>query len=132
MKTAGGYLPQRYIIFTVACCLFTGSLLAQSNASNPSPFGSDVPQNFPGPMMAPSIQALASVGPQTVYAGSFGMGIFRSEDRGQTWTAVNTGLSDPFILSLTAGPNGMIYAGTFRGGVFRTKDGGKSWESFNG
>ena len=131
MKTAGRYLDQQCTVFTVACCLFTVSLLAQANASGPSPFGSEVPQNFPGPMMAPSIQALASVGPQTVYAGSFGMGIFRSEDRGQTWTAVNTGLSDPFILSLTVGPNGIIYAGTFRGGIFRTKDAGKSWESFN-
>ena len=81
--------------------------------------------------MAPSIQALASVGPHTVYAGSFGMGVFRSEDRGQSWTAANAGLTDPFILSLATGPNGMIYAGTFRGGVFRTKDGGKSWETFN-
>src|SRR5438874_11464922 len=120
MKIAARYLVHQRTVFAVTWCLFiTVCLFAQANASSPSPFGGEVPQNFPGPMVAPSIQALASVGSQTVYAGSFGMGIFRSEDRGQTWTAVNTGLSDPFILSLTAGPNGMIYAGTFRGGVFR-------------
>ncbi|MDQ6735278.1 MAG: hypothetical protein M3Z35_14360 [Nitrospirota bacterium] len=130
-KKAGTRLSGTLSFRTVACCLFSAALLAPANASGPSPFGGEVPQNFPGPMMAPSIQALASVGPQTVYAGSFGMGVFRSEDRGHTWTAMNTGLSDPFILSLTAAPNGMVYVGTFRGGVFRTKDGGKSWESFN-
>lgn len=131
IKEAGTRSIGTLSMLVVTCCLFTIILSAQGIASSPSPFGSEIPPNFPGPIMAPSIQALTSVGHQTVYAGSFGMGVFRSEDRGRTWTAVNTGLSDRFILSLTAGPNGMVYAGTFRGGVFRMKDGGKGWESFN-
>ena len=66
---------------------------------------------------APSIQALTTAGTQTVYAGSFGMGVFRSENRGQSWTAANIGLSDPFILCLATTHDGTVYAGTFRGGV---------------
>lgn len=116
-------------MLTVALCLML-SLAPQADASGPSPFGGEGSQNFPGPLMAPSIQAFASVGRQTVYAGSFGMGVFRSEDKGQSWSAANAGLTDPFILSLAAAPNGIVYAGTFRGGVFRTKD-GRSWEAVN-
>ena len=78
-----------------------------------------------------SIQALATGTGGVVYAGSFGMGIFRSSDRGGTWTSVNHGLTDPFVLSLTMGKDGIIYAGTFRGGVFRSRDAGKSWKPIN-
>ena len=80
---------------------------------------------------AASIQALTMVGKKVVYAGSFGMGIFRSEDRGGLWTSANEGLTDPFILSLATGKDGVVYAGTFRGGVFRSRDEGKTWQSLN-
>ena len=87
----------------------------------------------PGPFdqQAASIQALALVGPDVVYAGSFGLGMFRSTDRGVTWTKSGDGLSDPFILSLVTTKDGVVYAGTFRGGIFRTKDQGKSWQPVN-
>lgn len=78
-----------------------------------------------------SIQALVAGTGGVVYAGSFGMGIFRSGDRGDTWASVNEGLTDPFVLCLTAGKDGAIYAGTFRGGVFRSRDAGKSWKPIN-
>ena len=78
-----------------------------------------------------SIQALTAVGNDLVYAGSFGLGLFRSEDRGVSWTKSGQGVTDPFILTLTTGKDGAIYAGTFRGGVFRSRDQGKSWEAIN-
>lgn len=78
-----------------------------------------------------SIQALTSVGNDLVYAGSFGLGLFRSEDRGASWTKSGQGVTDPFILTLTTGKDGAIYAGTFRGGVFRSRDRGKSWQAIN-
>src|SRR5213593_5010049 len=80
---------------------------------------------------APSIQALVVSRDQSLYAGSFGMGVFRSHDRGASWTAANTDLSDPFILCLAAARDGTFYAGTFRAGVFRSRDGGKRWEPMN-
>jgi len=81
---------------------------------------------------AASIQALTAAGEQLLYAGSFGHGLFRSDDRGATWTKSGQGVTDPFILSLVTGKDGAIYAGTFRGGVFRTRDHGKSWQAING
>ena len=78
-----------------------------------------------------SIQALAAGTGGVVYAGSFGMGIFRSGDRGDTWETASDGLTDPFVLCLTTGKDGVIYAGTFRGGVFRSRDAGKSWKPVN-
>ena len=78
-----------------------------------------------------SIQALASGTGGVIYAGSFGMGIFRSSDRGGTWMSANEGLTDPFVLCLTTGKDGAIFAGTFRGGVFRSRDAGKTWQPIN-
>lgn len=77
---------------------------------------------------AVSIQALAAVGEKTVYAGSFGAGMFVSDDRGERWKASNEGLSDPFVLSMAVGQDGTVYAGTFRGGVFRRKPTASVWE----
>lgn len=89
------------------------------------------PQYDPSGQQAASIQALTSVGNDLVYAGSFGLGLFRSEDRGVNWTKSDQGVTDPFILTLTTGKDGAIYAGTFRGGVFRSRDRGKSWQAIN-
>lgn len=91
----------------------------------------DAPQGESSGQELTSIQALTSVGNDLVYAGSFGHGLFRSEDRGATWTKSGQGVTDPFILTLTTGKDGAIYAGTFRGGVFRSRDRGKSWQAIN-
>lgn len=88
----------------------------------------------PGPFdqSAASVQALTLAGKDTLYAGSFGHGVFRSSDRGATWSPVGTGVTDPFILSLATGKDGAVYVGTFRGGVFRSRDTGKTWQPING
>jgi len=81
--------------------------------------------------VAPSIQALASADDGTIYAGSFGMGVFVSHDHGETWTPMNEGLSGKFVLSLAVNQKGVVYAGTVRGGIFRTKEDGSTWELIN-
>ena len=91
--------------------------------------GSEMPELFAS--LAPSIQALLVTRDQTVYAGSFGLGIYRSNTRGESWSMANTGLGDRFILSLVATPDGTVYAGTLKAGVFRTKDAGRTWQPFN-
>src|SRR6476659_11161893 len=87
----------------------------------------------PGPFdpQAASIQALTVVGTDVLYAGSFGFGLFRSDDRGATWMKSGEGVSDPCILSLATAKDGTVYAGTFREGVFQTTDHGKSWHALN-
>ncbi|HBP89165.1 MAG TPA: hypothetical protein DD706_15870 [Nitrospiraceae bacterium] len=78
---------------------------------------------------APSIQTLVVTPDGVVYAGSFGMGLFRSQDKGKTWEALNRGLTDPFLLCLAVIPGQHIYAGTMRGGVYRLALKGTTWES---
>ncbi|MBM4120917.1 MAG: hypothetical protein FJ248_08490 [Nitrospira sp.] len=88
--------------------------------------------DMPSPELrpAPSIQALV-VTKASVYAGSFGLGVFRSDNQGKDWTAANDGLGDRFILSLVEAKSGTLYAGTLRGGVFRSVNGGRHWQAVN-
>ena len=100
------------------------------------PHGSDsavgqVGGGGPFDQSAASVQALAVANDGTVYAGSFGHGIFHTQDRGATWIPVGAGVTDPFILSLIVLKDGSVYAGTFRGGVFRSRDNGRSWQQVN-
>jgi ligand-binding sensor domain-containing protein len=113
--------------------LVTGSSSAQEQPGMPvPPRGHDRGSSSGGvPDGAASIQALTTVGKKSVYAGSFGMGVFKSNDRGGLWTSTNEGLTDPFVLALATGRDGVVYAGTFRGGVFRSRDEGKSWQPVN-
>ena len=131
------FLPRgrmlRWSAFTIPVCVsLVAPMLGPATADELGLSGRGSAVNAPGPMMTPSIQALATVGPDTVYAGSFGLGIFRSDDRGRSWSLSNTGMTDPFVLSLAAASDGTVYAGTFRGGVFRTRNGGKTWDPING
>jgi len=67
-----------------------------------------------------------------LYVGTNGYGIFKSENGGGTWHAVNRGLTTPFV----KGPNAILidprnpevlFAGTQQGGVFKSQDGGNNW-----
>jgi len=67
---------------------------------------------------------------ETVFAGTFEMGIYKSTDGGAYWTAVNQGLTYPEIRALAITPEA-LYAGTDGGGVFKTTDGGARWREVN-
>jgi photosystem II stability/assembly factor-like uncharacterized protein len=67
--------------------------------------------------------------PATLYAAPYGGGIYRSRDAGESWKAVNAGLTDYGISSLaidSADPS-TIYAGGNYHGLFKSIDGGESW-----
>jgi photosystem II stability/assembly factor-like uncharacterized protein len=78
---------------------------------------------------APSIQTVAVTPEGVVYAGTFGMGLFRSQNKGKSWEPLNKGLTDPFLLCLAVMPGQHIYAGTMRGGAYRLAVNGTQWES---
>ena len=78
-----------------------------------------------------SIQSLALDGSEIVYAGSFGAGVFRSEDGGKSWSTANEGLTDPFVYVMAVAPDQSVFAGTLRGGIFRSRNQGKTWTSVN-
>ena len=62
-----------------------------------------------------------------VYAGS-GNGIFKSTDAGESWQAVNVGLTERYVLDLAIDQHrpATLYAAT-EGGVFKSQNGGGSW-----
>ncbi|MBI1922622.1 hypothetical protein HYR99_00075 [Candidatus Poribacteria bacterium] len=69
-----------------------------------------------------------------LYAGTgSGGGVFRSTDGGNSWTAVNSGLTDVDVRALAICPDTptTMYAGTNAGGVFRSTDGGDHWTAVN-
>jgi photosystem II stability/assembly factor-like uncharacterized protein len=55
-----------------------------------------------------------------------GSGVYRSDDKGKTWTLVNKGLSNTMVQCLSSG-GGQLFAGTLFGGVFRSSNLGASW-----
>ncbi len=81
----------------------------------------------------------AHKGPEILYARSPSQGLFKSDDRGETFRAVNRGLSAPDALavrsvavhpensSIVLRAGGSIVDGTLVSGLWRSIDGGKSW-----
>ena len=80
------------------------------------------------------VQALAidPTDPMTLYAGTLARGVFKGDDRGTSWTAINSGLTDREVRALVIDPTDpmTLYAGT-RGGVFKSDNGGTSWAPIN-
>jgi hypothetical protein len=75
------------------------------------------------------INALAANG-STILAGTRANGIFRSIDKGDTWTSVNDGLTNIDILALVVkGAN--YFAASNGGGIFLSTDNGTSWNAVN-
>jgi len=72
--------------------------------------------------------AVDPVTPGTVYAGSFGGGVFKSQDGGAKWRAVNTVLPNRYVHALAIDPArpSTVYAGT-SWDAFKSDDGGESW-----
>jgi len=66
----------------------------------------------------------------TILAGSYGNGMFRSADGGQTWESANDGLTASAFRTIGPDPHhqSAILAGTEPGRIFRSHDGGRSWE----
>ncbi len=77
----------------------------------------------------PVAMAVDPANPATVYAGSWGAGMFKSLDGGVTWLPTNQGLGNLFINSLVIDPTQpqVLYAGTYRNQVYKSIDGGQSW-----
>ncbi len=64
----------------------------------------------------------------TIYAGTWGLGVFKSEDNGTTWLPINNGLG--YILtvqSLAVNTSGEIFVGTAGGGMFKSSNNGTSF-----
>lgn len=67
--------------------------------------------------------------PQILYASSAD-GVFKSIDAGDSWQAMNTGLTDTKIAALALHPTqpSRVYAVTASGTVWRSMDGAATWQ----
>ena len=79
-----------------------------------------------------AIHASRHDGTTTILAGSYGNGLYRSDDDGREWTAVEAGLTAPALRCLEPEPDGALLAGTEPGLIFRSEDGGRSWVELEG
>jgi len=92
-------------------------------------YSTDNGNSFDGPVLAGNdVRALAING-NSIFAGTWGNGVYKSTDDGTTWTKTDNGLS-PYGLAvhaLTVDSHSNIYAGTFGGGVYKSTDNGATW-----
>ncbi len=59
-------------------------------------------------------------------------GIYRSQDKGQTWQPINNGLTNLNIESIVCHRTTQnLFAGTYQGGIFRSTENGNSWTDVN-
>ncbi len=71
----------------------------------------------------------------TLFAGTSDSGIYRSADKGRTWTLVNNGLTNLDVRAIYCSPNfandNTVFAGTNGGGVFKSTNRGDLWVQVN-
>jgi len=71
--------------------------------------------------------------PERVFCGTFGEGLWKSDDAGQTWEPVGEGISHPEIMAVAVsrteriGSEGVVWAGTEPSKLFRSENGGRTW-----
>jgi photosystem II stability/assembly factor-like uncharacterized protein len=68
--------------------------------------------------------------PTTVYISGPGLGVLRSNDGGNNWQEINTGLPDLNVtaLAMHSFRRDTLYAWIINDGIYRTEDGGVGWE----
>lgn len=86
-----------------------------------SEFWQQINEPFGFPM-----QMLAFNSNEYIFAVTGGGGIFRSMDKGNSWTPINTGLTSANIIVLAINSSDDLFACAFDG-IFRSKNNGDSW-----
>ena len=66
-----------------------------------------------------------------VFLGSSSNGVYHSHDAGSSWTLLNTGLFDQYVMATTADDSGNVILGT-SSGVFRLADSSNNWLRYSG
>ncbi len=72
--------------------------------------------------------------PNTIFAGTYGAGIYISRDGGETWEVSNEGLGKGTVGQIAVHPrdSNIMYAALFdQGGVYKSTDGGRTWTAAN-
>ncbi len=74
--------------------------------------------------------AIVSSEPETLYAGTYGGGVFKSTDGGASWVAAAPAIRNQTIPALAVDPSQpkTVYAGTYGDGLWKSADGGATWK----
>ncbi|MCK5438607.1 MAG: glycosyl hydrolase, partial [Gemmatimonadetes bacterium] len=89
-------------------------------------------------MTLPVCVAIDPNRPANVYCGTFGSGLWRSDDGGSRWEWAGEGFPAARITAITvssledSSAGGVVYAGTDPSAVYRSEDGGNSWRERTG
>jgi photosystem II stability/assembly factor-like uncharacterized protein len=72
--------------------------------------------------------------PERVYCGTFGNGLWYSNDAGSTWHRVGEGIRYAEVMAVAVSPSerighyGVVWAGTEPSALFCSEDGGQTWQ----
>ncbi|HNQ61749.1 MAG TPA: T9SS type A sorting domain-containing protein [Bacteroidia bacterium] len=78
-----------------------------------------------------SVKSLVSIDSITVLAGTDGDGLFKTEDNGANWNAINSVHLNGQIITAMLRAGSRIFLLTEAGGVFMSDDDGDTWNDFN-
>ncbi len=101
-----------YINLTLLLSFAATSLIAQTD------FWEQINTGLIPIELAGSVEDFAINSGGDIFAGTDG-GVYRSNDNGDTWSQINSGLTNTSVQALAINSNGDIFAGTDGGGVFR-------------
>jgi len=68
---------------------------------------------------------------KTIYVATFGAGVFKSNDHGDTWVSINDGIENPYInVIINYNNSNILFVGTGHDqcDIFYSDNGGNSWE----
>jgi len=83
-------------------------------------------------MQSKDVRTMVVDGDGYLYAGTWGFGVFKSTDDGDSWTEVNTGLGYMLaIQAMTVTSDSHLFVGSVGGGVSMSINGGTSWSKLN-
>jgi photosystem II stability/assembly factor-like uncharacterized protein len=76
--------------------------------------------------------------PNRAYCGTFGNGLWKTDDGGQTWSSIGKDvISSPYVMSVSVSPLdrrnsfNKVYVGTEPSALYISNDGGNSWEKMD-
>lgn len=74
------------------------------------------------------VREMVSPSDDSIFAAIYG-GVYLSTDNGESWNAVNEGITDINIMALVQADDGTLFAGSIDGAVFRSTNNGQLWEA---
>ncbi|MBI5727571.1 MAG: choice-of-anchor A family protein, partial [Ignavibacteriales bacterium] len=77
----------------------------------------------------PYVWALTAGSNGMLYAATYGGGVYKSEDGGDNWSKMNTGLSNGYIYSVSQDANNNLIAISWSGGVSTMDHGVNTWRT---